>query len=244
MAEQDLHRQHISGQFNQELETVTAHMLEMGGVVEKQLLAAMMALLELDSGEAQAVMESDQAINAMEVDINDECFRILARRQPAAGDLRLVLAISKVIIDLERIGDESSRIARQAIALSEQAEEDPARPWTQKLGAIVIEMLRGALDAFARREAPAAAAIARGDEEIDANMAGAMAVLADTMRSDPEAVEACITTMWALRSLERIGDHARNIAEYVIYVVEGVDVRHAAREAVLDLLPEHSSPDV
>ncbi len=238
MAEQDLHRQHISGQFNQELETATAHMLEMGGVVEKQVLAAVAALLELDSGDAQAVIESDRAINAMELDIDDECFRILARRQPAASDLRLVLAIGKVIIDLERIGDESSRIARQAIALSEQAEDDLARPWTQKIATIVAEMLRGALDAFARRDAQAALALARGDEEIDANMAGAMTALADTMRSDPEAVEACITTMWVLRSLERIGDHARNIAEYVIYMVEGVDVRHAELEAVLDLLPE------
>lgn len=238
MAEQDLHRQHISGQFNQELETATAHMLEMGGVVEKQVLAAVAALLELDSGDAQAVIESDRAINAMELDIDDECFRILARRQPPASDLRLVLAIGKVIIDLERIGDESSRIARQAIALSEQAEDDLARPWTQKIATIVAEMLRGALDAFARRDAQAALALARGDEEIDANMAGAMTALADTMRSDPEAVEACITTMWVLRSLERIGDHARNIAEYVIYMVEGVDVRHAELEAVLDLLPE------
>ncbi len=243
MAEQDLHRQHISGQFNQELETATAHMLEMGGVVEKQVLAAMAALLELDSGDAQAVIDSDQAINAMEVDIDDECFRILARRQPAASDLRLVLAISKVIIDLERIGDESSRIARQAIALSEQAEEDPARPWIQKIGSAVTDMLRASLDAFARRDAQAALAVARGDEEIDANMAAAMAALGEAMREDPEAVEACMTAMWALRSLERVGDHARNIAEYVIYMVEGVDVRHAGLEAVLDLLPERSAPD-
>lgn len=237
MAEQDSHRQHISGQFNQELETATAHMLEMGGLVEKQVLAALSALLELDSGEAQAVMELDKAINAREVEIDDECFRILARRQPAAGDLRLVLAISKVLNDLERIGDESSRIARQAIALSEQAEEVPARPWTQKIAAVVTDMLRSALDAFARRDARAALAVARGDEEIDAQMAGAMTALAVTMREKPEHVEACITAMWALRSFERIGDHARNIAEYVIYMVEGVDVRHIELDAVLDLLP-------
>ncbi len=243
MAEQDSHRQHISGQFNQELETATAHMLEMGGLVEKQVLAALSALLELDSGDAQSVMSLDKAINAREVEIDDECFRILARRQPAAGDLRLVLAISKVLNDLERIGDESSRVARQAIALSEQAEEAPARPWIQKIAAIVIDMLRSALDAFARRDAQAALAVARGDEEIDAQMAGAMTALADAMREDPDYVEACITAMWALRSFERIGDHARNIAEYVIYMVEGVDVRHAELDAVLDLLPARSRPE-
>ncbi len=243
MAEQDSHRQHISGQFNQELETATAHMLEMGGLVEKQVLAALSTLLELDSGEAQSLMELDQAINAREVEIDNECFRILARRQPAASDLRLVLAISKVIIDLERIGDESSRIARQAIALSEQTEEDPARPWTRKIAAIVIEMLHAALDAFARRDTQAALAVARGDEEIDANVAGAMAALTAAMREDPDHVEACVTAMWALRSFERIGDHARNIAEYVIYMVEGVDVRHAGRDAVRDLLPNRSLPE-
>ncbi len=237
MAEEDTQRQHISGQFNDELYAVTSQMLEMGGVVEKQVMAAVAALVELDSGDAEAVIESDNTINAMEVAIDDACFRILARRQPAARDLRLVLAIIKVTVDLERIGDEGVRVARQVIALSEQVEEDPARPWTQRIANIAIELLRAALDAFARRDARAALEIARGDEEENAMMAGAMDLLSQTMRDNPDSVDACMTAMWALRSLERISSHARNIAEYVIYMVEGVDVRHAEREVVLDWLP-------
>ena len=242
MLEKNAHRQHISGQFNAELDAAVSHMLEMGGVVEKQLAAAVAALVELDSGEAQTIIDSDKTINAMEVTIDDECFRIIARRQPAASDLRLVLAISKVIIDLERIGDESSRLARQVIALSEQTDEDPARPWTHRIADTVMDMLHEALDAFARRDAQAALAIARGDEEIDAGMSKAMDLLAKRMREDSGTVSACMTSMWALRALERVGDHARNIAEYVIYMVEGVDVRHANLEVVLDWLPGAEKP--
>jgi phosphate transport system protein len=242
MSESDSQRQHISGQFNQELDNATAHLLEMGGLVEKQVAAAVKALLNLDSGDAQAVADSDDAINAMELGIDRECFRILARRQPTAGDLRLVLAISKGIIDLERIGDESGRVARQAIALSELADECPARHWAAKMAATVTAMLHAALDAFARRDSGAALAVARGDEAIDASMDGAMRALSAAMRDNPGNIEPCTTTMWALRSLERIGDHARNIAEYVIYMVEGVDVRHAGLEEVLDKLPNRLRP--
>jgi len=233
---------HISGQFNAELDAATSHVLEMGGAVERQVLAALDALTEMDSGSAQAVMESDAAINAMEVAIDDECFRILARRQPAAGDLRLVLAITKVIIDLERIGDESSRVAKQVIALSEVADSDPARPWSGRIASTVTAMLRSSLDAFARRDAQAALAVARGDETIDQQMEGAMQTLTAIMRRDPAMVDACVTAMWALRSLKRVGDHARNIAEYVIYMVEGVDVRHTELETLLDWLPGGEQP--
>ena len=237
MLEKNAHRQHISGQFNAELDAAVSHMLEMGGVVEKQLAAAVAALVELDSGEAQTIIDSDKTTNAMKVITDDECFRIIARRQPAASDLRLVLAISKVIIDLERIGDESSRLARQVIALSEQTDEDPARPWTHNIADTVTDMLHAALDAFARRDAQAALAIARGD------MSKAMDLLAKRMREDSGTVSACMTSMWALRALERVGDHARNIAEYVIYMVEGVDVRHANLELVLDWLPGAEKPE-
>ena len=238
MVDQDGYRQHISGQFNAELEAATAHMLEMGGVVEQQVLKAVDAFVDRDSGDAQEVIDSDRGINAMELGIDNECFRILARRQPAAGDLRLVMAISKVIVDLERIGDEASRIARQAIALSEHSQQNPAHPWTRRIAGIVTEMLQAALDAFARRDAVAALEVARGDEVIDSEISGAMTALADTMRSTPETVEVAVTSMWALRSLERVGDHARNIAEYVIYMVEGVDVRHAELDTVRDWLSE------
>ncbi|MEM0955035.1 MAG: phosphate signaling complex protein PhoU [Pseudomonadota bacterium] len=238
MAETSGPRAHISGQFNAELEAATSHMLEMGGAVERQVLAAVDALESVDSGEAQVIIDSDATINAMEIAIDNECSRILARRQPAAGDLRLVLAITKVIIDLERIGDESSRIARQVIALSETVDADPARPWSREIAATVIEMLRSALDAFARRDATAALAIARGDETIDQQMDAAMQLLIDKMQQQPASAPSCVTAMWALRSLERVGDHARNIAEYAIYMVEGVDVRHTELETLLDWLPQ------
>ena len=238
MAEKEESRQHISGQFNAELGAASAHLLEMGGVVEKQVLSAVDALLERDSGDAQAVIDRDESINGMELTIDDECFRILARRQPAAGDLRLVLAISKAVSDLERIGDEAGRIARQAVALSEQPGASAAQSAIERVSEKVTAMLRGALDAFARRDAEAALGIARGEEEIDAEMRGAMAALAEAMRRDPDSVDPSILAMWALRSLERVGDHARNIAEHVIYMVEGVDVRHAELDLVLAWLPD------
>ena len=236
MTEQSGYRQHISSQFSAELSTATAQLLQMGGVVEKQVLTAVDALIERDSGSAAVVIESDSMINAMEVSIDDECFRIIARRQPTAGDLRQVLAISKAIVDVERIGDEASRIARQAILLSEQSEEHGTQAHTRRLAAIVTDMLRGALDAFARRDADAALGFARGGQKIEAESAAAMDVLAEGIRRHPARVDAAITAMWALRSLERVGDHARNIAEHVIYMVKGVDVRHTELDAVLDQL--------
>ena len=236
MTEQNGYRQHISSQFSAELSTATAQLLQMGGVVEKQVLTAVEALIERDSGDAEVVIESDEVINAMEVSIDEECFRILARRQPTASDLRLVLAVSKTTVDVERIGDEASRIARQAIILSEQTEEHGAQLHTRRLARIVTDMLSGALDAFARRDVEKALGIARGGQEIDAESGAAMDVLAERIRQHPSCVDAGITVMWALRSLERVGDHARNIAEHVIYMVEGVDIRHAELDAVLDRL--------
>lgn len=238
MAEYEGYRQHISGQFNAELDAATAHLLEMGGTVEKQVLAAVDALVERDSGFAQSVIEGDESINRMELTIDDECFRILARRQPAAGDLRLVLAIIKANSDLERIGDEAGRIARQAIALSEQSGASAAQAFIGRLASRVAAMLRGALDAFARRDVEAALGIARGDEEVDSMIAGGISALAEAMQRDPACVDRSIMSMWALRSLERVGDHTRNIAEHAIYMVEGVDVRHAELDQVLEWLPD------
>ena len=238
MADQGSFRQHISGQFNAELEAATAHLLEMGGVVRRQVLAAVEAFLERDSGDAQAVIDEDSSINAMEITIDDECFRILARRQPTAGDLRLVLAISKSVPDLERIGDEASRIARQAIARSEIAESDLVQASVAAVSRSVTDMLGEALDAFARRDPEAALAVARGDQAIDADVGAAMTALTDAMRADRSSVDSAMVAMWVLRSLERVASHARNIAEHVIYIVEGVDVRHAELDRVLEWLPE------
>lgn len=218
--------QHISRQYNLELDEVKTHLLEMGGVVEKQLALAIESLLEGNSAIAQHVCDGDRGVNKLEVSIDEECARILARRQPAAGDLRLVIAISKLNTDLERIGDESEKIARQAISLSETGA--PARGYGEirHIGELVSAMLHNALDAFARLDTELALAVAREDSLVDSEYSNAMQEMVTYMTQDPRQITRSLNVIWALRALERIGDHARNIAEYVIYLVLGKDVRH------------------
>ena len=155
---------HISQQFNQDLETVKTHLLEMGGYVERQVNEAIQALIEGDDTRAEIVRESDDEVNAMEVSIDEECTRILARRQPAASDLRLVVAIGKANTDLERIGDEASRIARQAIALTEAGRAPGGYTEVEHLSTRVASMVRDALDAFARLDAEKALEVAQADK--------------------------------------------------------------------------------
>jgi phosphate transport system protein len=224
--DKNAYKQHISGQFNAELEDVKSHMLEMGGVVEQQIGAAVAALVGTDSGEAEAVVRRDDEVNDMEVSIDEECSKILARRQPAASDLRMVLAISKVITDLERIGDEAAKIARQAIKLSEEGASPSGYVEIRHIGLHVTTMVRNALDAFARLDVEAAVAVAREDDLVDQEYGNAMRSLVTYMMEDPRVIGSVLNEMWALRSLERIGDHARNIAEHVIYLVKGLNVRH------------------
>ena len=181
--------QHISQQFNDELEEIRTHLLEMGGLVEKQINDAIVALVEGDARLAQQVREKDDAINQMELDIDQDCLRILARRQPAASDLRLVVSISKIIVDLER-------------------------------------MVQEALDAFARMDTEQAFAVAREDKAVDQEYKTAMREMVTFMMEDPRSIGRVLNILWVLRSLERVGDHARNIAEHVIYLVKGTDVRH------------------
>lgn len=224
--EKDVHTQHISQQFNKELDEVKTHLLEMGGVVEKQVSRAIEALIDGDSGLANQVREDDQGINFMEVSIDEECARILARRQPAASDLRLVIAISKVNTDLERIGDEAGRIGKQAIQLSESGAAPAGYIEVRHIGDHVREMVRNALNAFARLDAELALSVAEEDKAVDREYNSALREMITYMMEDPRAVSRTMNVIWALRSLERIGDHARNIAEYVIYLVKGKDVRH------------------
>ena len=226
----DPHRQHISGQFNAELDAMKNHLLEMGGLVEQQLARATEGLLSRDSGLAQQVIDSDRDINALEVRIDEECSRILARRQPAASDLRLVLSVAKSTTDLERIGDEASKIGRQAIRLCELP---PSRGSYTELRAIsghVARMLREALDAFARLDVDRAMEVVVDDGRVDAEYEAAMRSLLEVMVGEATNIGSVLHEMWALRSLERIGDHATNIAEQVIYLVRGVDVRHMERD--------------
>ena len=239
MESRNSYAQHISGQFNAELEGVKTHMLEMGGLVEEQIAAGLKAMVEADSAQAELVIARDNDVNAKEVAIDEECSRILARRQPAASDLRLVLAISKVITDLERIGDEAAKIARQAINLSDEGESPSGYVEMRRIGAQVSSMLRNSLDAFARLDVEMAVQVAKEDKQVDKEYASAMRSLVTYMMEDPRVIGSVLNEMWALRSLERIGDHAHNIAEYVIYLVKGLNVRHVELDELIAQLEEH-----
>ena len=215
---------HISRQFNQELEKVRTHMLHMGGQVEKRLTDALRSVAEHDSQLAQQVIDEDIVIDRLEREIDTECSLIIARRQPAAGDLRLVLAIIKAIRDLERIGDEATRIARSALRLAEEGKDPVHLGEFHHTGDRVLGMVKQALDAFARMDAEAAAAIAGEDVEVDAEYHSAIRSMVTHMREHPESVSMVLIILWAFRALERIGDHAKNISEHVAYMVIGANL--------------------
>ena len=222
----ELMTDHISQQFNAELEDLRNSVLSMGGLVEKQVCDAVEALMSADSDLAMTVCEQDSDVNFMEVSIDQECSRILARRQPAASDLRLVLACSKTASDLERVGDEAAKIARFAIKLSEQGEAPKGYIEARHMGNHVRQMIHDALDAFARFDAEQALEVAKEDKSVDREYKSATRELVTYMMEDPRSITRVLNIMWVLRSLERVGDHARNISEYVIYLVKGTDVRH------------------
>jgi len=226
MLKQEGYMQHISGQFNAELEGLRNQMLEMGGKVEQQLASAVEALVNMDSGQAELIINRDHEVNQMEMSIDDQCASILARRQPAASDLRLVVAIIKVNTDLERIGDEAAKVARQAMRLSETSNSASNFIEIRHISTHVAGMLRRSLDAFARLDDQAAVEVVKNDSIVDKEYGSALRSLMTFMMEDPRAIGGIINEMWALRSLERIGDHASNIAEHVIYLVRGMDVRH------------------
>lgn len=222
----DTHSQHISRQFNHELEDLKNHLMAMGGLVEKQVQDAVIALLEGDSSLARQVSDQDRTVNDMQIKIDEECTRVLARRQPAASDLRLVLAVTRAVSDLERIGDEATKIARNALSLSESDNGKKGFVEVRHISERVRNMVRDSLTSFARFDIDLALKVVHEDEAVDSEYTTAMRSLMTFMMEDPRSITSVLSVMWVLRALERIGDHANNLAEYVIYLVKGLDIRH------------------
>lgn len=218
--------QHISRQFNEDLEEIKTSMLEMGGLVEKQVSDAIRALEDADSGLAERVIEVESRIDEMEMEIDETCITLIARRQPAATDLRLVIAVTKTIRDLERIGDEAQKIAKMAIKLSEEGNAPRGYMEVRHIGNCVRKMLDDSLDAFSRFDAEAAIATMHADREVDRDYKTALREMITYMMEDPRSISRSMNILWALKSLERVGDHAKNICEQVVYLVQGRDIRH------------------
>jgi phosphate transport system protein len=218
--------QHISRSFNDDLEKVRNSVLSMGGLVERQFDQAIESLVNADSDLGLKVARDDYKVNKMEVAIDEECSRILATRAPAASDLRLVIAILKTITDLERIGDEAERIGQLAARLA--SEERPSTNYRElrNLARHVKEMLRGTLDAFARLDADSALEIVKADDIVDEEYEAINRQCITFMMEDPRTISRVLDSTWMARSMERIGDHAKNICEYVVFMVHGKDIRY------------------
>ncbi|MGH8253436.1 MAG: phosphate signaling complex protein PhoU [Steroidobacteraceae bacterium] len=224
--------QHILSRFNEDLERLRSDALEMGGLAEAQLRQALESLSRNDSAMAESVVRMEARVNQMEVDVDDECNRILAMRAPTASDLRLVIAIIKTITDLERVGDEAHKIANIVTRRSGVDRSGDSYRIVRHLGNVAVELLHDALDVFARLDAPAALAAVKRDRLLDEEYEAVQRQCITFMIEDPRTIRAMIDLLWIARALERTGDHAKNICEYVIYMVGGRDVRHVALEEI------------
>ncbi len=223
--------EHIYKQFDTDMEAVRARVLEMGGLVEEQVEKAIEALTTGNLTLAEEVIADDHRVNAMEVASDEACSHIIALRQPTAGDLRMILTIVKTITDLERIGDEAAKIARYGIKISDSDRITAPRYSDIKyMSGMVTRMLRESLDAFARLDASGAAGVARQDIEVDEEFHMIMRHLITYMMEDPRTISTFIDLLFVVKAIERIGDHAKNISEYVVFMVKGKDVRHTSIE--------------
>jgi phosphate transport system protein len=230
-------QEHISSQFDNELEEIRSRMLHMGGLVEEQLGGALTGYANADQRQLENVQLNENEVNNLEIELDDRCTHIIARRQPAATDLRMVFGIVKAITDLERVGDEAAKIARIAQQVHDRGLILPGGFSGLRVAAsLAREMLRDALNAFARLDAAAARSIVKRDRHMDEEFRRLLRELLTFMFEDPRTISTALDVIWIAKSLERVGDHAKNIAEYVIFVAEGTDVRHR-REPQASALP-------
>ena len=219
--------EHTYKQYDAELEAVRSKVLQMGGLVEQQIVNALESLISVNPKLAQEVMQADHLVNALEVQVDEDCSHIIARRQPAASDLRMIMMVVKTITDLERIGDEATKIARVAQKIYESDRMyKPRFNEIKTMVTLVREMLRTALDAFARLDVTRTVEVARQDEQVDEQFRAAMRQLITFMLEDPRTISMSLEVLFVAKAIERIGDHSKNIAEYVVYMVKGKDVRH------------------
>ena len=226
-----INTEHTSKQFDAELEAVRARVLQMGGMVESQIRLAIESLISGDVELMNRVIEDDHRVNALEVEIDESCNRVLVRRQPAAGDLRMITTVIKTITDLERIGDEAEKIARMAKLLSQKERlRHPRYHQIKQASDIALDMLRKSLDAFARLDLSMAAEVVRQDELVDEEFRSIMRYLITFMMEDPRTISTSLEILFVAKAIERIGDHAKNMSEYVVYMVKGRDVRHVTVE--------------
>ena len=225
--------EHISKQFNAELEAVRSSVLQMGGLVEEQIEQAIEALTTGNINLIEQVIADDSRVNAMEVSIDEICSQIIARRQPTAGDLRMIMAVIKTITDLERIGDEAAKIARMAhLIYVTEHKRMPRFIEIRHVANIALDMLRKSLDAFARLDVKTAAQVVRQDELVDEEFRSIIRQLITFMMEDPRMISTSLEILFAAKAIERIGDHAKNMSEYVVYLVKGKDVRHVTVEEI------------
>jgi phosphate transport system protein len=219
--------EHASKQYDLDLGSIRSRVLAMGGLVESQIRHALDALATGDIRLSDEVVAADHKVNAMEVALDGDCSQLIVRRQPAAGDLRMIFAITKTVTDLERIGDEAQKIARMAKNIHERGgAQAPPMVQVRHAAEAAISMLRRTLDAFARLDVDTAREVIRDDAAVDTEFRSVLRQLITFMMEDPRTISTALDIVWVAKAIERIGDHAKNMAEYVIYIVEGTDVRH------------------
>ncbi len=228
--------EHTFKQFDSDLENVRSKVLQMGGLVESQIRNAVRGLSSGDLDALDTAIEVDRQVNEFEIDIDEACAQIIARRQPTAGDLRTVLSIAKTVTDLERMGDEAKKIARTARQLLDRGPlQVPRLADVTHAAEVALAQLRKALDAYARLDARAAQELIREDVLLDNEFRAIMRQLVTYMMEDPRTISTAIDIVWIAKAIERIGDHAKNIAEHVVYIVDGTDIRHSSAKSRPDL---------